>query len=128
MVTKKKVNKNIEYYLNLPWTYTIETEKDEKGKPIYVVYVNELEGIATDAPTIEKAMKLIKEVMEATFEMYLENDEEIPEPKIFEQYKGNIAYRTTPLRHYSLVKEAQKKNVSISQLIDNAIDSTLRKR
>lgn len=84
MVIENKINKNIEYYLNLPWTYTIETEEDEKGNPIYVVYVNELEGIATDAPTIEKAMKLIKEVMEATFEMYLENDEEIPEPKIFE--------------------------------------------
>lgn len=127
MAIKKKAN-NINYYLNLPWTYTIETEKDEKGKTLYVVHVNELEGIATDAPTIEEAMKLIKEAMEGAFEMYLENGEEIPEPKVFEQYKGNIAYRTTSLRHYSLVKEAQKKNLSISQLIDNAIDSALRKR
>jgi predicted RNase H-like HicB family nuclease len=128
MAIKKRINKNIKYYLNLPWTYTVETEKDEKENLIYVIHVNELEGIATDAPTVEKAMKLIKEAMEAVFEMYLENDEEIPEPKIFEQYKGNIAYRTTPLRHYSLVKEAQKKNLSISQLIDNAIDSTLKKK
>jgi antitoxin HicB len=127
MVIKKKT-KNINYYLNLPWTYTIETEKDEQGKPIYVVHVNELEGIATDAPTVEEAMKLIREVMEAAFEMYLENEEEIPEPKVFEQYKGNIAYRTSSLRHYSLVKEAQRKNISLSQLIDSAVDSALKKR
>lgn len=81
MATKNNAHKNIKYYLDLPWTYTIETEKDEKGKSPYVVHVNELEGIATDAPTIEEAMKLIKEAMEAVFEMYLENDEEIPEPK-----------------------------------------------
>ena len=127
MVIKKKI-KDVNYYMNLPWTYTVETEKDEKGKNIYVVYVNELEGVATDAPTLEEAMKLIKEAMEATFEMYLENDEEIPEPKELEKYKGNIAYRTSSTRHYSLVKEAQKKNLSISQLIDKAIDSILRKR
>lgn len=127
MAIKKKI-KDIKYYMNLPWTYTVETEQDEKGKKVYVVHVNELEGIATDAPTVEEAMKLIKEVLEAAFEMYLENGEEIPEPKDLEKYKGNIAYRTSPSRHYSLVKEAQKKNLSISQLIDNAIDSILRKR
>lgn len=127
MAIKKKV-KNITYYLNLPWTYTIETEKDEKGKPIFIVHVNELEGVATDAPTIEEAMTLIKEVMEATFHLYLENEEEIPEPKEVAQYKGNIAYRTSSLRHYSLVKEAQKKNISISQLIDNALDLVLKKK
>ena len=127
MVTQKKI-KNINYYLNLPWTYTIETEHDEKGKNIYVVHVNELPGIATDAPSLEEAMKLIKEVMEATFEMYLENGEEIPEPKVLEQYKGNVAYRTSRMRHYSLVKAAQKKNISISQFIDSAIDTVLKKR
>lgn len=127
MAIKKNI-KNSNYYLNLPWTYTIATEKDEKGKPVYVVHVNELEGIATDASTIEEAKELIKEAMAAAFEMYLENEEEIPEPKVFAQYKGNIAYRTSPLRHYSLVKEAQKKNISISQLIDSAIDSALKKK
>lgn len=127
MAIRKKNKKDINYYLNLPWTYTIETEQDEKGKNIFVVSVNEIEGIATDAPTVEEAMKLIKEAMKTTFEMYLENGEEIPEPKDLAQYKGNITYRTSPLRHHSLVKAAQKKNLSISQLIDKAIDSILRK-
>lgn len=127
MATKNKT-KDVNYYLNLPWTYTIGTEKDENGKLIYVVQVNELEGIATDAPTIEESMVLIKEVLEEAIQMYLENKEKIPEPKEFIQYKGNIAYRTSPFRHYSLVKEAQRKNISISQLIDGAIDIALKKR
>ncbi len=124
---KKKI-KDINYYLNLPWTYTITTERDDKGKNIFIVHVNELPGIATDASSLEKAMKSIREVMETTFNMYFDNDEEIPEPQVLEQYKGNVAYRTTSLRHYSLVKAAQKKNLSISQFIDNAIDVAIKKR
>lgn len=40
-------------------------------------------GISTDAPTINEAMKLIKESMKPAFEMYLEDNEEIPEPRSF---------------------------------------------
>ena len=41
MDTKKKNKKTIDYYLNLPWTYTIETTK-ENGKLLYIVYVSQL--------------------------------------------------------------------------------------
>lgn len=85
MVTKKKI-KDINYYLNLPWTYTIETTH-ETGELLYIVHVNELPGIVTDAPTIAKAMKLIQEAMEGAFELYLKNDEEIPEPINPDQFK-----------------------------------------
>jgi predicted RNase H-like HicB family nuclease len=125
MVTKKKT-KDIAYYLNLPWTYTIETDIEDE-KRVYVVHVNELPGVATDAPTIEKAMILIKDAMEGVFEMYLENGEEIPEPTQLEQFKGNIAYRTSSIRHYQLTKEAQKTNQSLSQFIDHCIDTALQK-
>jgi predicted RNase H-like HicB family nuclease len=125
MVTKKK-NKSIRYYLDLPWTYTIETTY-ETGKPLYIVHVNELPGIVTDAPTVEKAMKLIKEAMTAAFELYLKNDEEIPEPVNPDQFKGNIAYRTSSARHYKLFRESQKTNLSLSQYIDQCIDKALKK-
>jgi antitoxin HicB len=125
MAIQKKI-KDISYYLNLPWTYTIKEDRD-KGKRIYIVHVNELPGIATDAPSLEEAMKLIKEAMEGVFELYLENDEEIPEPVDPEQFKGNIAYRTSSERHYKLSKEAQKKNQSLSQFIDQCVDKTLKK-
>ena len=73
--------KNIEYYLNLSWTYTIEMAC-ENNKVFYIVHVNELPGICTDAPTIQEAMTLIKEPMAALFKLYLKNNEVIPEPNL----------------------------------------------
>lgn len=122
MVNKKNY-KDLDYYFNLPWTYTVETEKDENGRIYYIVSVNELPIIKTDAYSVEEAMELIKEPMEAVFEIYLEKGREIPEPINEEQFKGNIAYRTTSKRHYLLAKEAQKRNLSLSKLIDNFIDN-----
>lgn len=124
---KENKTKDIQYYLNLPWTYTIETTHED-GELLYIVHVNELPGIATDAPSLEQAMKEIKQAMEAVFVLYLKNDEEIPEPVNSDQFKGNIAYRTSSARHFKLFKEAQKSNVSLSQLIDQCIDQTLNKK
>lgn len=55
--------KNIEYYLNLPWTYTIEEDVDETGNKIIILAVNELPGLKTDGPTYEEARELIKDAM-----------------------------------------------------------------
>src|SRR5579872_768023 len=124
MATKKQYKK-LSYYLNLPWTYTVEQSKDENNNKIYVVYVNELPGICTDAPSVDEAMKLIKEPISAAIEFYMENNQEIPEPISAEDYKGNISYRTTSRRHYLISKEAKKREVSLSQLIDNLVDNAL---
>lgn len=124
MESKKKYKK-LNYYLNLPWTYTVEQTVDNKKNKIYVVRVNELPGICTDAKSLDEAMQLIKEPMKAAFEFYMENNEDIPEPIKEENYKGNISYRTTSRRHYLIIKEAMRKDLSISQVIDNLIDTFL---
>jgi predicted RNase H-like HicB family nuclease len=123
----KNNKKDIAYYQSLPWTYTVEQDKDLKGKPIYIVSVNELPGIKTDATTIKKAMELIKEAMEAAFELYQEMGKEIPEPVAKDEFKGHIAYRTTNSRHYLLAREARKRNKSLSKLLDECIDIALGK-
>ena len=79
MNTKKPYEK-ISYYLDLPWTYTVEQATDENKKKIYIVRVNELPGICTDAPTFDEALKLIKEPTQAAFEFFMEHNEDIPEP------------------------------------------------
>lgn len=128
MATEKNNLRNkIEYYLNLPWSYTVEITH-ETGEPLYIVQLNELPGIATDAPTLDEAMKLIKEAMRETFELYIKEGEEIPEPLNQTQYKGNIAYRTTPRRHYLIAREAKKQKLSLSQVIDSLIDVSMGQR
>lgn len=124
MESKKKY-KSLNYYLSLPWTYTVEQAKDEDKNKIYIVRVNELPGICTDASSLDEAMKLIKEPMKAAFEFYMENGENIPEPVKEEDFKGNIAYRTTSRRHYLISKEAQKNEQSLSQVIDGLVDTIL---
>lgn len=120
MVTKKQIN----YYLNLPWSYTIEQEAYE-GKHYFIIRVNELPGICTDAETIEEGMELIKEAIEAAIILYLKNGEQIPQPIKREDYKGNIAYRTTRERHYYVAKLAHITHKSISKTIDELIDTGL---
>ncbi len=76
----KKQYKNLSYYLNLPWTYTVEQARDENDNKIYVVRVNELPGICTDDSSMDEAMQLIQEPISAAIEFYMENNQEIPEP------------------------------------------------
>lgn len=123
MVIKK--NKNLNYYLKLPWSYTVTTVKQD-GEEFFIVRVNELPGVCTDAKTIEEAMRLIKESIKGAVELYLENKEEVPEPIDQEVYKGNISYRTTSKRHSRIAREALIKNASLSSVIDECIDRALK--
>ena len=125
MTIKKKDNTQLDYYLNLPWSYNIETTK-ENDEFLYIVCVNELPGICTDAPTIPKAMSMIKQAMKASFELYLENGETIPDP-FSEESSGNIVYRTSMKRRSLLLQEAQKRNLSLSNIIDDCIDNFLKR-
>lgn len=123
MVTKKK--QRLDYYLSLPWSYSIKTTR-EAGKRLYIIRVNELPGVCSDAATINKAFENIKEAMATIFEMYLEKGEEIPEPIDQEAYKGKIAYRTTSKRHALIAQVAQTKHISLSEVIDECIDQRLK--
>jgi len=118
--------KNLKYYLNLNWSYTIEQET-HKGKHYYIIRVNELPGVCTDAETIEEGMKLIREAIEGTVRLYLKNGEEVPEPIKKADYKGNIAYRTTSERHYNVAKVARSMHKSISKTLDDLIDAGIDK-
>ena len=50
--------KTLNYYLHLKWSYTIEQETHNR-KSYYVIRVNELPGVCSDAETIEEGMKSI---------------------------------------------------------------------
>ena|SRR5579871_2950988 len=126
MATKKETKKDLKYYLNLNWSYTIEQDF-HNGKKFYIIRVNELPGVCTDAPTIEKGMKNIKEAIVGAIELYLEQGDPIPEPISKEEFKGKISYRTTSERHYNLAKIAQQKHVSMNRALDMIFDAGLQR-
>ncbi|HEX2582539.1 MAG TPA: type II toxin-antitoxin system HicB family antitoxin [Chlamydiales bacterium] len=118
--------KNLKYYLGLNWSFTVEQE-DSKGHRYFIIRVNELPGVCTDAETIEEGMVLIKEAIEAAVKLYLKNGETVPEPIKKSNFKGNIAYRTTSERHYYVAKAAKELHKSISKTIDDLIDAGIEK-
>ncbi len=118
--------KEIKHYLNLNWSYTIEQEI-EKGARFYIIRVNELPGICTDAKDLKQGMKNIREALEAAIILHLEEGKPIPEPIKKEDYKGNIAYRTTSERHYGIAKIAKNMHKSISKTLDELIDAGMEK-
>lgn len=120
---QKAQYKNIDYYLSLPWKYIIEEDVDNDGKKIYVIRVKELAGLATDGYSLDEAMESVKEAMTLLFEVSLKAGDVIPEPIDENNYDGNIAYRTSPRRHYFIAQEAEKRNLSLSQVIDAIVDS-----
>lgn len=113
--------KNLKYYLNLRWSYTVEQE-EEQGKRYYIIRVNELPGVCTDAETLEEGEVLIKEAIEAAVKLYIKNKEPVPEPIDRCHYKGNISYRTTSERHYHVARIAKNMHKSISRTIDELVD------
>lgn len=122
MSKNKKYNKNLNYYLNLPWTYTIETEVN-KGVNYYIIHVNELPGICTDSESLDEGMKEIRDLIACAVEIYQEKGEPVPEPVDREKFKGKILYRTDSERHYMIARTAKSMHKSISKTLDIIIDS-----
>lgn len=127
MKKKKKIkdSKDLNYYLNLPWTYTIEKES-HKGADYYIIYVNELPGICTDSKSLDEGMEEIKELIAGAVEIYKEKGEPVPEPIERDKYKGKILYRTDSERHYHIARTAQMMHKSISRTLDTLVDKGLK--
>lgn len=125
MDTKKESKKDLNYYLKLNWSYTIEQDT-HKGKKFYIIRVNEIPGVCTDAPTVEKGMKGIKDALAGAIELFMEQGDTIPEPIKKDEFKGKIAYRTTSDRHYHLAKFAQQNHVSMNKALDMIFDAGIQ--
>lgn len=117
MATKKQIEK----YTKLPWTYTIEPEES-----YYIISVNELPGVCTDADSIEEGMVEIQDAIYAAIELYLDLGKEIPEPVDKSKFRGKIPYRTSPETHRRLVRTANIRHMSVNKLIDSFVEQGLR--
>jgi predicted RNase H-like HicB family nuclease len=113
------MNKDLNYYLNLPWTYHIEWSEPDN---CFLGSIIELEINMTDGETVEQTFENLKDALICYLETCMERNRNIPEPDKVRNFKGNIAYRTTPERHYKLAKKASILGKSISKVIDEAID------
>jgi predicted RNase H-like HicB family nuclease len=116
--------KNLNYYLNLPYSYIIEwSDVDE----CFLGSIVELERNMTCGQTREEVLANLKEALASYVTTSLANSMEIPEPLKIMDFKGNITYRTSKERHYQLAKQAKLYGKSINAFIDEAIGEKLIK-
>lgn len=116
------MNKDLNYYLNLPWTYCFEWSTEDN---CYIASITELKGCITDGQSINEAAEMIQDALKSYISAMLESETEIPEPPKPEQYKGNITYRTTPQKHYKLARKAAALGKSINKFIDEVLDKEI---
>ena len=116
------VKKNLDYYVNLPYTYIIEWSDVDM---CFLGSIAELERNMTYGKTREEVFSNLKEALVSYVTTSLDNNMEIPEPLNIRDFKGNITYRTSKERHYQLAKQAKLTGKSINAFIDDAIGEKL---
>jgi predicted RNase H-like HicB family nuclease len=112
-----KTNKNLSYYLNLPWQF--EITKHPEGS-----YSSRVIGLScySGGNTPEEALSEIKVALEVHLEGCLEDNFPIPEPSIEdEKATGKLNIRTSKSMHLKLLKKSKDENVSVSHLINDAL-------
>lgn len=111
------MDKDLDYYMKLP--YTIELRHDmEEG---WFVRVKELRGCMSQGETAEEAVAMIREAMELWLEVSLEDGLPIPEPRPEEEYSGKFVVRVPRSLHRQLVEAAAEDGVSLNQYINVAL-------
>jgi hypothetical protein len=78
---------------------------------VFVVGTSSIEDLDDIKPLLSEAIERLIEKREPVF------------PVQPELYKGKITYRTTPERSYTFAKEAKRRAVFLSRLIDYCVDN-----
>ena len=106
------MEKNLEYYFNLP--YTRELIREASG--IWFVRIKELPNCMSQGNTPEEALRNIEDAMYGWLEGELEDGEPIPEPKEEEEYSGKFNLRVPKSIHRKLAETADEEGMSLNAL------------
>lgn len=117
-----KEEKDLEYYLNLNYPYTIE-EEEEDGEKVYVAEIPDLPGCGAQGNTLEEARKNLEKAKEIWIEESWNRKLSIPEPS--RDYSGRILLRISPVLHGQLNKHARQAGLSLNQFIRNLLETRL---
>lgn len=73
-------NKDLEYYMNLPWTLIQGTDLDFNGNPYHYIEIKEIPSFAFCAKTEELALANYKKQLRLVLMVMLESGDYIKEP------------------------------------------------
>ena len=123
----KETKKDINYYMQLPYTVQLEKWDDGRG-PYFVARIPELPGLLMDGQTPEEALKELEDIKGEWFESCLDRGVRIPEPREpgTQDYSGELRLRMPTSLHRSLAQTAKKEGVSLNSFITNVLSGSVR--
>ncbi len=117
------MDKNLEYYLGLP--YTRELIPEASG--IWFARIKELPNCMSQGNSPEEALLNLNDAMLGWIKCELEDGESIPEPREDEEYSGQFRTRVSKSLHRKLVEAAERDGVSLNQWINTALAEAVGK-
>lgn len=112
---QKKV-KDLNYYMNL--RYEARIQKSDTG---YFAEIPDLPGCMTFCEEFDQLEEMIEDAKKAWFEMSIEDNVEIPEPKEDKDFSGRFLLRLPKSLHRKLSNQAERDGVSLNQHILNLL-------
>lgn len=109
--------KDIQYYLNLPYTIEIMREDAET----WFARVVELPGCMTEGDSAAEAAEMIQDALAAWIEVALEDGQAIPEPRPVDDYSGRFVVRVPKSLHRDLAEAATRDGVSLNAYINTEL-------
>jgi len=110
-------NKNLEYYLRLPYTITVKRGTGD-GAEYWIARVLELPHCMTHGATPEEALRDIEDAKQEWLKSNLEAGLPIPEPA---KFTGQYHLRMPPSLHEALALKSESEDVSLNQFIITAL-------
>jgi antitoxin HicB len=110
--------KNLEYYLELPYTVILRRDEDKD----WVARVDELPGCAAHGKTTQEALKNLEEAKQLWIADCLERNDLVPEPPNENALpSGKWVQRVARSLHGKLVALAKREKVSLNQLVTSML-------
>lgn len=107
------VNKDLEYYLHLPYTITVKRGTGD-GAEYWIARVLELPHCMTHGATPEEALRDIEDAKREWLKSNLEAGLPIPEPA---KFTGQYHLRMPPSLHEALALKSESEGISLNQFI-----------
>ncbi|TEB07810.1 HicB family protein [Pelotomaculum schinkii] len=124
-LTSKDANKNLNYYLNLAYPFTVRPDLDDGG---FVVEFPDLRYCVGTGDTIEEAINDSMIAKSEWIKAAFENRITIPEPSSNEDYNGRISLRIPRSLHRKIVETAKQEGVSANQFLSHLISIGMGKK
>jgi len=111
------MEKNLEYYLKLPYTRELTLGPDG----IWFIRIKELPDCFSQGNTAEEALRMIDDAMAGYIEVELEDNETIPEPRSDDDFSGKFVVRVPKSLHRKISEVSAVESVSLNQWISTTL-------